>query len=212
MLLCSVPFEFSRNVILKANIPGWVWLLSGMSALCSKTLQVLTAPQGHPKEVGLERKLIMLWVYSCACIARVFQTGQTKRMALGVWRGQTCLLIALGPVLALLPQKPEIHSLVLFQQLERLHVHSHPGTLCASYTSFPEDSRPGVRSPRPSSRAGRGHVPQSTEPVSFFFLSQRVRRKYICEFTPSRLYHFRIHFPHIGATGAIWNWSGLVNF
>lgn len=182
-----------------------------MSVLCSKTLQVLTAPQGHPKEVGLERKLIALWVCSCACITQVFWTGQTKRMALGVWRGHVCwLLWDLCQPLFLRSLRSTHWS--WFQQLEHLHVHSHPGTLCASCTSFPEDSRLGGRSPRPSSRAGRGHVPQSTEPVSFFFLSQRVRRKYICEFTPSQLYHFRIHFPHIGATGAIWNWSGLVNF
>lgn len=112
MLLCSVPSEFSRNVILKANIPGWMWLLSGMSVLCSKTLQVLTALAGSPQRGGLGAKAdrtlsLFVSLYRFSVLAWSDQEN-------GPWclKG-TCLLIALGPVLALLPQKPEIHSLVL---------------------------------------------------------------------------------------------------
>lgn len=36
MLLCSVPFEFPRRVVFKANIPKWMSLFSIMSPLCLK--------------------------------------------------------------------------------------------------------------------------------------------------------------------------------
>lgn len=36
MLLRSVPFEFPRRVVVKANIPKWMWLFNVMSPLCLK--------------------------------------------------------------------------------------------------------------------------------------------------------------------------------
>lgn len=108
--------------------------------LCLKTLQVLTATAGSSQRGGLGAKADRtLSLFVCLCRSSVLNWSDQEN---GPWclKG-TCLLIALGPVPALLPQKPGI------QQLERLHVHSHPGTLCAGCTSFPEDSRPGGRSP-----------------------------------------------------------------
>lgn len=83
-----------------------------MSVLCLKTLQVLTATAGSSQRGGLGAKADRtLSLFVCLYRSSVLNWSDQEN---GPWclKG-TCLLIALGPVPALLPQKPGIQSLVL---------------------------------------------------------------------------------------------------